>query len=248
MEDEALIRAIEQASLWAWPPERTAGIGGWLLRQGPTATRRQNSVQTLAFNGELAIDAAIAKVETWYAANDRRACYQLTELSRPAGIDAMLEARGYAHAAPSKVMIRALDKAPPQPSAVTLEGRPTAFVMEALVDPRMAIAERAARARLFGRIRRASTFAVVAENGTPVAGGLCVVDGSLAGIFAMRTAAPSRRRGHGRAVLMRLLGWACAMGADTAYLQVEAANLPANALYRNFGFKPLYDYHYRIAA
>ena len=248
MEDEALIRAIEQASLWAWPPERTAGVGGWLLRQGPTATRRQNSVQTLAFSGEVAVDAAIAKVETWYAAHDRHACYQLTDLSQPAGLDAVLEALGYAHEAPSQVMIRPLDKAPPGPSTVTLEGRPTAFVMAALVDPYMATAERAARARLFGRIRRPSTFAVVAENGTPVAGGLCVVDKSLAGIFAMRTAAPSRRRGHGRAVLTRLLAWACAMGADTAYLQVEAANLPANALYRSFGFETLYDYHYRIAA
>jgi ribosomal protein S18 acetylase RimI-like enzyme len=38
------------------------------------------------------------------------------------------------------------------------------------------------------------------------------------------------------------------MGADTAYLQVEAANLPANALYRSFGFETLYAYHYRIAA
>ncbi len=247
MEDEALIRAIEQASLWAWPPERTAGVGGWLLRQGTTATRRQNSVQTLAFSGELTIDAAIAKVETWYATYDRRACYQLTDLSQPAGLDALLATRGYAPEAPSEVMIRPLTKMPPQPADVTLEGRPTALVMAALADVYMAPAERTARARLFSRIRRPSTFGVVTVDGTPVAGGLCVVDGSLAGIFAMRSAVPSRRHGHGRAVLGRLLGWACTMGAVTAYLQVETANLPARTLYDRAGFQTLYRYHYRIA-
>jgi GNAT superfamily N-acetyltransferase len=247
VEDEALIRAIEQASLWAWPPERTAGVGGWLLRQGTTSTRRQNSVQTLAFGEELAVDTAIARVEAWYAMHDRRACFQLSEFSQPIGIDALLEARGYAREAASEVMVRPLDSGPPQASAVTLEGRPTAFVMEALVDTYMTAAERAARARLFGRIRRPSMFALVARNGTPVAGGLCVVDGSLAGIFAMRTAAPSRRHGHGRAVLERLLGWGGAMGAGTAYLQVESANLPARQLYEGAGFRMLYGYHYRIA-
>ena len=248
MEDEALIRAIEQASLWAWPPERTAGVGGWLLRQGATATRRQNSVQTLAFSGETAIEAAIAKVETWYATHDRRACYQLTDLSRPARLDKVLAAGGYALEAPSNVMTRSLATSPSQPSRVNLEGRPTAFVMDALTDPYMMPAERAARALLFARIKRPMTFAVMAEHGSPTAGGLCVVDGRLAGVFAMRTGAPSRRRGQGRAVLARLLGWACAMGAQTAYLQVEATNLPAIALYRGFGFKTLYDYHYRISA
>jgi len=31
LEDEALLNRIEAASLWAWPPERMAGVGGWLL-------------------------------------------------------------------------------------------------------------------------------------------------------------------------------------------------------------------------
>jgi ribosomal protein S18 acetylase RimI-like enzyme len=248
VDDEALIVAVERASLWAWPPERTAGVGGWLLRQGGTATRRQNSVQALAFTGELAVDRAIAEVEAFYARHGRVACFQITGHSQPADLDRLLAERGYRLEAPSEVRLRPLAEVPPEPGNVTLEGRPTAFAMQAVSDPHWSAAERAAKARLFARIRRPLVFAVRTEGGVPVAGGLAVVDRRLAGIYAMRTAVTARRRGHGRAILDRLLGWARAMGADLAYLQVEEANCPAQALYRSAGFdRRLYGYHYRVA-
>jgi N-acetylglutamate synthase len=34
-------------------------------------------------------------------------------------------------------------------------------------------------------------------------------------------------------------------GATTAYLQVEATNLPAQRIYRRLGFVDGYNYHYR---
>jgi len=247
VENEALIRDIERASLWGWPPERTAGVGGWLLRQGGTSTRRQNSVQALEFSGELPLGRAVAEVEAWYAGHGQRACFQLTDISQPPWLDAFLAERGYRRVAPSEVCIRPLEVVPAEPEHVVLEGRPTAFVMQALVDPRMSGAERAARARLFNRIRRPHGFAIREQGGEPVAGGLVVVDGKLAGIAAMRTSATTRRQGHARAVLDRLLGWARAMGAELAYLQVERDNAPARALYGQAGFRRLYGYHYRIA-
>ncbi len=247
MEDEAGRAAIEKAALWAWPPERTRGLAGWLLRQGATATRRQNSVQTLAFSGEVALDRAIAAVEAWYAGFGQVACFQLTAASRPEGLDAALAARGYRLESPSLVMVRDLTEPVPEPPGILLEGRATALVMQAVADPRWPAAERAARAALFARIRRPSTFAVRTVGGVPVAGGLAVVDGGLVGICAMRTMATARRQGHGRAVLDRLLAWGRAMGAGTAWLQVEADNAPAVALYAAAGFEPLYGYHYRVA-
>lgn len=246
MEDEALRQSIESASLWAWPPERTAGVGGWLLGQGPTATRRQNAVRTSTFSGEVPLDRAIAAVEAWYAGFARLACFQLTDVSQPPSLDAELAVRGYRLESPSAVLVRELTAPLPEPPEMTLEGRPTAFVMAAVADSHWSSAERAARAKLFGRIRRPSTFAVRTVGGLPVSGGLAVVDGPLVGIFAMRTAPTARQAGHGRAVLDRLLGWGRAMGATTAYLQVELDNAPALALYHAAGFRWLHDYHYRV--
>ncbi|MEZ5859680.1 MAG: GNAT family N-acetyltransferase [Geminicoccaceae bacterium] len=247
VENEALIRQIEEAAWRAWPAARTALLAGWRLRAGPTATRRENSVQAMSFTGELAPDAAIRSAEAWYAAAGKPACFQLNALSAPLGLDAALAGRGYAAEGWSTVLVRPLDTLPEEPAKVVLEGRATAFAMQAVADPRWPAAERAARAALFARIRRPLAFAVRTVGGEPVAGGLCVFDGPLAGLAAMRTATTARRQGHGRAVLDRLLVWAGRMGAGTAWLQVEADNAPAAALYRSAGFLPLYDYHYRVA-
>jgi len=45
-------------------------------------------------------------------------------------------------------------------------------------------------------------------------------------------------------LLARLLAWAWEHGASHAYLQVEARNDPALAVYRKFGFATAYTYHY----
>lgn len=246
-ENEAMIRRIEEAAWHAWPAARTSHLAGWRLRTGPTATRRENSVQAMTFGGEPALDDAIDAVEALYAAVGGFPCFQLTGLSAPSGLDAALAERGYRAEGWSSVLVRALDVVPEEPAGVVLEGRATAFAMQAVADPRWPAAERAARAALFGRIRRPLAFAVRTVGGEPVAGGLCVVDGGLAGIAAMRTATATRRQGYGLAVLDRLLVWASRMGARTAWLQVEADNAPAAALYRSAGFRPLYDYHYRVA-
>ena len=44
---------------------------------------------------------------------------------------------------------------------------------------------------------------------------------------------------------MELLRWAWQNGATHAYLQVDAENAPALAVYRKFGFATAYTYHYR---
>lgn len=245
--NEALIREIEAAAGRAWPAARTAPLAGWLLRAGPTATRRENSVRTLDFSGGMTLDDAIAAATAWYAGLGRPACFQLNPASRPASLDDRLAALGYRMTDASTVLLRPLATLPAAPDGVVLEGRPTALAMQAVADPFRDGAERAARAALFARIRHPLAFAVAVVGDEPVAGGLCVVDGPLAGLAAMRTAAFARRRGHGRAVLDRLLLWAARMGAETAWLQVETDNAPARALYRKAGFRRLHDYHYRTA-
>lgn len=241
-----LIAAIEQASPRAWPPEEVRGLHGWLLLAGRTASRRQNAVRSPAFDRGLPLDEAIATVEEWYRRRGRRPCFQITRLSRPEGLDAALEDRGYRLEAPTDVLVRPLASLPEALGEVILEGRATALVMNAIADPYWSKAERAARAALFARIRRPLAFAARTVGGEPVAGGLCVVDGPLAGLAAIRTRADARGKGHGLAVMARLLGWAKAMGAETAWLQVETDNAPAQALHRRLGFTRLYGYHYRL--
>jgi RimJ/RimL family protein N-acetyltransferase len=54
-----------------------------------------------------------------------------------------------------------------------------------------------------------------------------------------------RRRGHAGTIVAALLRWGWEQGARRSYLQVEEGNAPAIALYRKFGFAPVYRYWYR---
>jgi GNAT superfamily N-acetyltransferase len=246
MVDRQLVERIEQAALWAWPPKETAWEDGWLLRAGGGRTRRINSARTLVFAAGADVEKAIARVQRWYAARALPACFQLTELAAPAALDAVLEALGYRRLTPSAVLlIDAAGVEPPGREPIELQTRPTPLVMNAVCDPRWGPDVRRARAELFARIRKPHVFAVLTEGGQPAAGGLCVVDGELAGILAMRTEVPFRRRGLARAVFRRLAAWARNAGAKRIYLQVEDDNAAAQALYRPFGAALAYRYWYR---
>ena len=81
----------------------------------------------------------------------------------------------------------------------------------------------------------------------PAAIGRCVVDGRWAGFAALEVAPEWRRRGLATAVLSELARRALEEGASAAYLQVEAGNAGARALYGGLGFTDHHTYHYRRA-
>ncbi len=104
-----------------------------------------------------------------------------------------------------------------------------------------------AHRRLLERIGGERLLAVRAEEGgRAIACGLGVRDGEMVGLFDLITAPTHRNRGHGRALLEAMLGWAAGRGARTAYLQVTESNGAARHLYASLGFRELYRYSYRV--
>ena len=241
--DEALIRRIEAASLWAWPPRETRFLDGWLLRAADCITNRVNSVRTNDWAGH-DLDRALAEVEAWYAARGKAACLMLNDLAQPPGLDARLADRGYARLPSVSVQVMPPPADPPA-TAIELLHRPTPAVMNVLCDPHLPPAARRGRAALLARIRRPHRFGLVSQGGEPLAAGLCVLEGELAGMFAVRTVVPQRGHGLARAIVTGLGNWAMHQGATIAYAQVEDDNMPARALYRRFGPRRVYGYHYR---
>ena len=65
------------------------------------------------------------------------------------------------------------------------------------------------------------------------------------GILQLGVAKERRGSGLGTAVLHAALRWAKLKGARQAWVQVEADNAAAIALYRRAGFKDVYQYSYR---
>ena len=81
-------------------------------------------------------------------------------------------------------------------------------------------------------------------EGNPLATVICVQDNDLAGILSLDVEKSQRKKGLGTQILSSALRWARISGAKSAWLQVEAANAPAIALYEKFGFSEAYRSRY----
>jgi ribosomal protein S18 acetylase RimI-like enzyme len=71
------------------------------------------------------------------------------------------------------------------------------------------------------------------------------IESDLVGLYDVFTASSSRGRGLSRRLCAHLLTRAREQGARVAYLQVDAANHAALAMYHRLGFVDGYAYHYR---
>ena len=98
---------------------------------------------------------------------------------------------------------------------------------------------------IIGAIQPEAGLFALEEGTEPLATLICVHDGDLAGLFEVATDKSVRKQGHGRNLILSALKWARLRGAREAWLQVEAGNVPALALYRSMGFEEVYRYHYR---
>jgi ribosomal protein S18 acetylase RimI-like enzyme len=247
-----LVGALEASAFAAWPAEQTETLDGWHLRFMHGVSRRANSVWPGAATGAWSIDERVDRVEQWYAARGLRAAFQLSPASRPAALDAALEARGYALDAPVSLQVASARVVAARPARVP------ARVTSTRTDDWFDLSARRSRFAnvvdvyrgLLDRIGPAARYAVAEVDGRPAAVGLGVVGTALGeasmGIFSMLTLPAGRRRGAARAVLTALAARAVEEGVDRLYLQVERDNAPALALYRGASFREAYGYHYRV--
>jgi len=101
---------------------------------------------------------------------------------------------------------------------------------------------------MLASLRVPAAFATLVEDGMPLAYGMAVYERGAVGLFSIVTLPHARRRGASRRLCRSLLAWGRQNGAHAAYLQVEAANHAALALYQQMGFTLHYRYHYRVRA
>lgn len=96
---------------------------------------------------------------------------------------------------------------------------------------------------------RANSALAAGDPGMPLAEAVTgVCDWYAArGLTAVEVHPDHRRTGLASAITAALAGAAARHGAGSLYLQVEADNEAARALYRRSGFTDHHGYHYRIA-
>ena len=104
------IRQIERLHVRAWPAFETADIHGWLWRYSGGGSQRANSVSTVHFTGDDPA-AAVDEAEARYRARDAIVRFHTYDLSAPAGITNLLEARGYRGGETTLTMVKAVTAA-----------------------------------------------------------------------------------------------------------------------------------------
>lgn len=243
-----MVRRFEAAGFRAWPAASVHYDGTWVVRlTAGHEAKRLNSVNPLDPNDVSDIEDRIARAIRRFDAYGRRPIFRMSPLAGER-LTAHLERLGWAPYSESLVMAMPLTEAA---VAGVLDQIPLRdvgrFVRAALrvrdADP----TKRAGLSEVIGSIEPPTGLFVQEAEGRPVATGICVHDGDLAGLFEIATDAAFRGKGHGRLLVLSALKWARSRGAAYAWLQVEADNAPAIALYRSLGFGEAYRYHYRSA-
>jgi len=237
------IEAIERATVAAVSPQAQEEIAGWLLPFDTGTVGRARSAAPLAHD---APDAAVLEdIEARYAARGLPVMWRLPDIPAFEAFGELLRARAYEAGKPTHVQTAAAGsvmQVSPGPFAQTAP-RPDAAWAAVFVGEGFDPVDGASRVATLSRAPGA-LFASIREAGQTVAAGMGGFSHGWASVHGMRTALPCRGRGLAGRVLATLAREARSRGIECIFLQVEAGNTSALALYRRAGFETAWTYSY----
>ncbi|MDX3682785.1 GNAT family N-acetyltransferase [Streptomyces sp. NBC_01685] len=231
----------------AWQPVESELLGEWRLRAAGGFTRRANSVLPLGDPG-LPLGEALGRVTRWYEDRGLPACIQAATGAEGTQerLCAGLEEHGWRREVTAEVRLAALAPVGDLDTDIS--------AVRLAREPDGAWLSRYQRFETPGPHVRAVLgsgpsvlFASVPGDdpaGASAAIGRCVVDGRWAGFMAVEVDPAQRRRGLATSVMTALARTALDEGASAAWLQVEADNGGARALYDGMGFATHHSYHH----
>lgn len=246
--DTDVLSQIEDAGLNASAPPQQLWMDGWLVRLSPGRAKRARCINAVA-PGRLPLADKLARAAVAFRDAGLPLVVRVTPFSQPAGFDDGLAALGLQRFDDTLVLaadLPAMDLTAALPADARCEpvsGNEFAAIVGALrgspPEQQRAHAERLAASPVPYR------GWVLRRHGEVLACGQSAREAGFVGLYDIFTAAAVRNQGLSRALCAALLRLAAAEGARTAYLQVDADNAAALAVYRRLGFGTGYGYHYR---
>ncbi|WP_186446289.1 GNAT family N-acetyltransferase [Paenibacillus cremeus] len=256
MENKQLYSHLDRLALQTWPAKITWELGSWLLRASDGVTKRANSVWTA--DGSLSWEADLVRmeeIESFYSSQGLPARFHLSDAS-PEGLDAWLEARGYAKEVPCDMMIAAasevidhtIDRRNEQFRAEIVSTHKSGWLsdfirLEGYSEELISFYD-----QLFSRIKPNAGYLRIMDGSECVAAGASVVQDGWAGFTSVIVHPQRRGLGLGQRIVHELAIWSKQQNAERLYLQVISDNEPAVKLYRKAGYERLFGYHYRSKA
>ena len=253
---DSLLSRVEDAGINASAPPQQRWVDGWLVRFSPGKAKRARCVQAVA-DGRLPLDERLALCAQVFQQAGLPMVLRLTPFSRPDGLDAALAVRGYSSLDDTRVMVATQL---PTPAGLQADPLPGGLQLQAVAAAEFAEVVGALRGSPPGQ--RAAQAQRLALSPVPYQGwvlrrrddsmvlacGQTACEADLVGLYDIFTHPDARGQGLARKLCAALLVQAQAAGASLGYLQVEADNTAARAIYRRLGFVDGYSYHYRTPA
>lgn len=236
---------IERATAAAVSPTALEELDGCLLAfDGGTVNRAKSAVPLWHV---APVDAAgmVARIEAAYAARGLPPLFRLAMLPCFDEMRVVLAQRGYQGHQPTQVqvapceVVREVSVAVPADVDNAPDEAWSALFVGESADPADGASRVAALSSAAG-----SLYASVREQGQTFAAGAAAFSHGWASVHGMRTGAAQRGRGHAGRVLAGLAQAALDRGFTRCFLQVEAGNAAAQALYRRAGFAQAWSYMY----
>jgi ribosomal protein S18 acetylase RimI-like enzyme len=240
------LRRLEEIALNASGTARQILYDGWIVRLSAGKAKRARSINPF-YPSRLPLDDKLARCDGLYREHGLPLLVRVTPFVDPPGLDDQLEARGFVKFETTWVMTRPLDGvgAAAPPGVASCEMRE---LVDAVSELRQASeVDRTGHLERLGALPLARRGFVIRDGGAPVCAGLLVIEPPCAGLFDVVTAVAHRGRGLATVLTAAMLHAAATAGATTAYLQVDAENAPARAVYERAGFVDRYAYWYRRA-
>lgn len=236
---------LARATARAWQPPESERLGEWTLRAAGGFTRRANSALPLGDPG-LPLDAALDRVRDWYAARELPAYVQAATGAADTQelLCAELERRDWRREVSAEVRIAALAPIGDLDADVDAVRLDRSFDEDWLRRYQRSGEPGPQVLKVLGSGPSVWFASVPGTGDIPAAIGRCVVDGRWAGFMAVEVDPAHRRRGLATSVMTALARRALDEGASAAWLQVEADNGGARALYDGMGFAVHHHYHH----
>ncbi len=248
MMSEQEIRDLELLASYCWPAREIVNYKGWIIHWDEGVTWRANSVLPDRWDSKIDVEQVIDYVVDLYNEKETPPAFKISPASQPKGLDELLEEKGFEQRMVTHVQTAPIEEVSCHSPRVPVD---LFKITDDSLDLLMYQSKREKKAievrrEIIHRISGDKNIARVMMHGNIAGIGLGVVERDWLGLFSIRTLPEFRRRGIGWSINCALAMWGEDHGAKRVFLQVEAENAPALALYGSMGFKTMYTYWYRI--
>ena len=248
MVSENEIAELELLTSHCWPARDIVSYKGWVIQWNEGITWRANSVLPNSWESTASVESVVDYVIELYKEKNTAPTFKMTTASQPRGLDELLEEKRFAKRMVTHVQTIAIQE------LSCLDPHLPVDLFKANSDSLNALMHQSEREKkeiegrkeIISRIAGSKTVARVMMHGRIAGVGLGVVEEDWLGLFSIRTLPEFRRQGVAWSISCALAKWGEDLGAERAFLQVEADNAPALNLYEAMGFQTFYTYWYRI--